>query len=169
MILPKSYYNKPAYELAPKLLGKYLVRELSCGTIHKYQITETEAYYGEADTACHARAGKTNRTKPMYEAGGITYIYLCYGIHYLLNIVSGPIDHPEAVLIRGIKGYDGPGKLTKALSIDQSLNSHDLTKPIQLWIEDHHETVEYQTTPRIGINYATEPYLSIKWRFVIKD
>jgi len=169
MILPKSFYEIPAYELAPKLLGKYLVRQLDDGNILKYRITETEAYYSESDTACHAKAGITKRTKPMYEAGGITYIYLCYGIHYLLNIVSGPADHPEAVLIRGIENYDGPGKLTKALTIDKSLNYHDITKKEQLWIEDNFESVEYTTSPRIGIDYAAEPCLSKHWRFIIKE
>ena len=168
MILPKSFYEVPAYELAPKLLGKYLVRELDDGTILKYIITDTEAYFGESDTACHARVGKTKRTKIMYESGGVVYVYLIYGMHNILNIISGKQDHPERVMIRGIEGIDGPGRTTKTLQINISLNGHDLTKKEKLWLEDNKKTYEYTTGPRININYATEPYLSMKWRFMIK-
>ena len=169
MILPKSFYQIPAHELAPKLLGKYLVRELDDGTILRYKITDTEAYYGEKDTACHAKVGKTNRTRIMYEAGGVVYVYLIYGMHNILNIISGPIDHPEGVMIRGIEGIDGPGRTTKALDIDKSLYGHDLTKKERLWIEDNEEKIEYTTAPRVNIDYATEPWLSIKWRFIMKE
>jgi DNA-3-methyladenine glycosylase len=96
--LDKNFYLKSALEVAPLLIGKLLVRRLSNGQIVKYRITETEAYYGEEDSACHARVGKTKRTWILYEEGGLAYIYLCYGIHYLLNVVTGNKDHPEAVL-----------------------------------------------------------------------
>lgn len=167
--LTKKEYLMPSIELAPYLLGKYLVRRFPDGTVRKYKITETEAYFGEEDTACHARVGKTERTKTLYEEGGIAYVYLCYGIHYMLNFVTGPKDHPEAVLIRGIEGYNGPGKLTKALKIDKTFNNLDLINSNILWIEDSEERCHYEKTPRIGIDYATEEYRNILWRFVIKD
>ena len=102
--------------MAPALLGKLLCRRVD-DKIIKYRITETECYFGEDDTACHAHKGKTERTKIMYHEGGVAYVYLCYGLHSMLNVVSGIEDFPEAVLIRGVEGYNGPGKLTKALEI----------------------------------------------------
>ena len=163
--LEKKFYIDSAIKLAPKLLGKLLCRKIG-NEIIKLRITETEAYYGEDDTACHAHKGKTNRTKIMYEEGGVTYIYLCYGVHYLLNIVTGNENFPEAVLIRCIKGFNGPGKLTKALQIKGNLNCEDLTISDNIWLEEDDFIAEYITTPRIGINYATEKYKNIEWRFV---
>jgi DNA-3-methyladenine glycosylase len=163
--IKKDFYIDSSVELAPKLLGKFLCRKIGDQTI-KLRIMETEAYYGEDDTACHAHKGKTKRTKVMYEEGGTTYIYLCYGVHYLLNIVTGEKDFPEAVLIRGVEGFNGPGKLTKTLQITNKLNFEDLTTSNNIWLEDDGFIAEYVTTPRIGINYATEKYRNIEWRFV---
>jgi len=166
--LNKDFYSNNALEIAPLLLGKLLVRKLSNDKIVKYRITETEAYYGEEDSACHARVGKTKRTWILYEEGGFSYVYLCYGIHYLLNVVTGIKGHPEAVLIRGIEGYNGPAKLTKALGIDNKLNGIDLTNSEELWIEDDGYEPLYIKDKRVGIDYASEPYKSIEWRFIVK-
>ncbi|MGE5456671.1 MAG: DNA-3-methyladenine glycosylase [Ignavibacteriales bacterium] len=166
--LDKSFYLNSALEVAPLLIGKLLVRKLPNGQIVKFRITETEIYYGEEDSACHARVGKTKRTWILYEEGGFSYVYLCYGIHYLLNVVTGNKDHPEAVLIRGIEGYNGPAKLTKKLEIDYKLNGIDLTKSKELWIEDDGYQASYVRDKRVGIEYASEPYRSIKWRFIMK-
>ena len=117
-----DFYSKNALEAAPLLLGKILAKRQDSGGILRLRITETEAYCGEEDTACHAKAGKTARTAVMYEKGGLAYIYLCYGIHHLLNVVTGSEGEPQAILIRGVEGFDGPAKLTKALGIDKSLN-----------------------------------------------
>jgi len=163
--LEKDFYTIPATLLAPKLLGKLLCRKINNKVI-KLRITETEAYYGEDDTACHAHKGKTNRTKVMYEDGGVAYIYLCYGVHHLLNIVSGKKDFPEAVLIRGIEGFNGPGKLTKKLEITKKFNYENLTISKSIWLEDDNFVAKYITTERIGIDYATEEYRKVKWRFV---
>jgi len=164
--LDKTFYQQDVLVVAPALIGKLLVRKLPTGEIMRYRIIETEAYRGEEDTACHARAGKTKRTAPMYEAGGITYVYLCYGIHHLLNVVTGQKEEPQAVLIRGIEGFPGPGKLTKKLEINRDFNWLDLTASEEIWVEDDGEKSNYFTTKRIGIDYATEPYRSIDWRFV---
>ena len=166
--LKQSFYHDSAVNLAPRLLGKLLCRNID-GTILKYRITETECYYGEEDTACHAHKGKTPRTAIMYEQGGFAYIYLCYGIHSLLNIVTGEKGHPQAVLIRGVEGFDGPGKLTKQLKIDRTLNCENLITSKNLWLEDDGTDLSYQTSPRIGINYATEEYKNIHWRFIAVD
>lgn len=165
MRLTPSLYKLSAVELAPRLLGLKLCRRLN-DKIIKLRITETEAYFGADDTACHAHRGKTERTKTLYEAGGVAYVYLCYGIHNLLNIVSGEKDFPQAVLIRGVEGFAGPGKLTKALKIDRTLNGENLMTSEQLWLEDDGVHFEYKTAKRVGIDYATPEYRDKLWRFV---
>ncbi len=167
MRLDLNFYKESADAVAPKLIGKLLVRKIG-NTIIKARITETEAYLGSEDTASHARFGKTKRTKPIFEQGGITYIYLCYGVHYLLNVVTSEKNNPQAVLIRGIENYNGPGKLTKALKIDLKLNEINLITSNELWIEDDGKKFDFTTSKRIGIDYATEYYKNIKWRFKIK-
>ena len=166
--LKLNFYKQDALVVAPSLLGKILVRKLKDGSILRYRITGTEAYRGEEDTACHARVGKTKRTCTLYEEGGTAYIYLCYGIHYLFNIATGNKDEPQAVLIRGIEGYNGPGKVTKVMQIDNTLNGVNLVNSDEIWVEDDGYKPAYKTTKRIGIDYATEPYKSIEWQFIIK-
>ena len=156
--------------MAPSLIGKLLCRKIVVNgqeSVIKLRITETECYFGEDDTACHAHKGKTERTKIMYHSGGVAYVYLCYGIHSLLNIVSGPEDFPEAVLIRGVEGYNGPGKLTKALAIDRSLNGEELMTSERMWLEDDGFSASYTIGKRIGIDYATEEYRDILWRYTM--
>ncbi len=168
MKLSFDTYSLNAIELAQKLLGMSICRNID-GKIVKLKIIETEAYYGENDTACHAHKGKTKRTEIMYERGGFAYVYLCYGIHNMLNIVSGQQGHPEAVLIRGIENFDGPGKLTKALLIDRSLNGENLVTSNKLWIENTLDDIKptYIKLKRVGIDYATEEYRNKVWRFKI--
>lgn len=156
-----------AVALAPRLLGKFLCRRLEDGTVLRRRITETEAYFGEEDTACHAHRGRTPRTDVLYEPGGCAYVYLCYGIHDLLNVVTGPKDHPEAVLIRGVEGADGPGKLTKLLRITRAFNRMNLATSASLWLEDDGFAPKYRRTPRIGIAYASVRDQRRKWRFVV--
>lgn len=168
MKLKSDFYIQSAMELAPQLIGKLLCRVIDGKTI-KLRITQTECYCGEEDTACHAHKGKTQRTSVMYHQGGCTYIYLCYGIHYLLNVVAAEKESPQAVLIRGVQGYEGPGKLTKALQINSELNACDLTTSDQLWIEDDHFNCKIQTATRIGIAYATQQYKEKLWRFILQN
>ena len=165
MRVSPKLYELNAVELAPKLLGIKLCRQIN-DEIIRLRITETEAYFGENDTACHAHKGKTERTKILYEQGGVAYVYLCYGIHNLLNVVTGEKDFPQAVLIRGVEGFDGPGKLTKALKIDRSLNGENLITSKSLWLEDDGCKFDFKTTKRIGIDYATPEYRDKLWRFV---
>jgi DNA-3-methyladenine glycosylase len=166
--LRKDFFKQNALELAPSLIGKLLCRKTG-EDIVKLRITETESYYGIEDTACHASKGRTARTEPMFSEGGITYIYLCYGMYNMLNIVSGKEDNPEAVLIRGIQGFNGPGKLTKALSISRDLNKIDLSLSDELWIEDDGIILDYKRTPRIGISYASKEYRDKEWRFIANN
>ena len=130
----KELFLKPAWEVAPLILGAYICRRTSSGVI-RLEISETECYFGEEDTACHACRGRTKRTQTLYHEGGEAYVYLCYGIHSLLNVVTGASGHPEGVLIRSAGGYDGPGKLTKALSVTCELNGEDLCVSDRLWVE----------------------------------
>lgn len=160
-------FSDDAVALAPRLLGKFLCRRLTDGTVLRRRITETEAYFGEEDTACHAHRGRTPRTDVLYEAGGCAYVYLCYGMHELLNVVTGPKDHPEAVLIRGVEGADGPGKLTRLLHITRAFNRARFATSPDLWLEDDGFAPKHRRTPRIGIAYASIRDQCRKWRFVV--
>lgn len=164
-ILPPSFFSRSATELSPALLGKILCRSTEKGVL-RLRITETECYFGEEDTACHAHRGRTPRTEAMYEKGGRAYVYLCYGIHSLLNLTTGPDGHPEAVLIRGVEGVVGPGRVTKHMQIDRSLNKILLTPENGLWVEDDGTLLDFITTPRIGIDYASEEDRVKPWRFL---
>ena len=168
MILQKEYFSAPATELAPKLLGKYLCRKIE-DKIVKYRISETECYFGEEDSACHAHKGRTARTDIMYKQGGNAYVYLCYGIHNLLNITTGEEGHPEAVLIRGIENISGPGRVTKALSITRELNTKPLSIESGLWIEDDGAEVIYRTDKRVGIDYADPDDRDRPWRYILTE
>lgn len=168
-IAPEFLQQQRAVFLARWLLGKSLVRRFPDGRVERRIITEVEAYNGEADQACHARAGRTKRTEPLYQAGGIWYVYLCYGIHEMLNLVVGPPDWPAALLIRGVEGAIGPGRVTKALAIDRKLNGKSaLDASTGLWLEDHGVHVPrkiVRATPRIGVDYAGPIWSRKHWRF----
>lgn len=168
MKLTSQFFKRDGLLVAKELLGKLLCVETDEGLL-KYRITETELYSGEGDTACHAHKGKTPRTEVLYKEGGTIYVYLCYGIHNLMNIVTGEKDHPEAILLRGIEGYNGPGKLTKALGITRDLNDKHLDDINHLWIEDDGFIADFSATPRIGINYASLEDQKRPWRFILKS
>lgn len=155
--------------LARWLLGKHLVRRGRGGRSDAWLITEVEAYDGESDLACHARVGRTARTEVMYQPGGVWYVYLCYGTHEMLNLVVGPRDWPAAVLIRGVDGISGPGRLTKALRIGRKLNGVRADRASGLWLEDRGVRVaraQIVATPRIGVDYAGPVWAKKPWRFM---
>lgn len=188
--LPVSFYqNEDVVAVAKQLLGKKLFTHID-GKLTGGIITETEAYDGVVDKACHAYGRRnTNRTATMYLAGGVTYVYLCYGIHHLLNVVSGTAGNPQAVLIRAIEPTEGielmlerrkmeklapritagPGALSQALGINKELNAKVLSSD-EIWIEDSgkqysHEEIVAST--RIGVAYAQEHALW-PFRFYLK-
>ena len=167
-VLTAAYFSAPATILAPDLLGKLICCRQEDGSIRRARITETECYYGEEDTACHASKGRTPRTDTLYMAGGVAYVYLCYGIHELFNVVTGPADHPEAVLIRGVEDAPGPGRATKFLDITRAHNRIPLTPENGLWLEDDGAPPEYTAAPRVGIGYASEEDQARLWRYIIK-
>ncbi|MBP8960069.1 MAG: DNA-3-methyladenine glycosylase [Bacteroidales bacterium] len=168
MRLKFEFYTRDVLDVAPDLLGKILAVRKSDNSIVRYMITETEAYRGEEDKACHASKGLTSRNKVMYGKGGLVYVYFVYGMYWMLNVVTGAENEPQAALIRGVEGFNGPGKLTKALGIDGSYYGEDLAASEKIWIEDNRFNVSYFATNRVGIDYAGEPWVSLPWRFVLK-
>lgn len=189
MILDRDFYAQPATGVARALLGAVLVRQID-GQRLSGVIVETEAYTGLHDLASHGRKKRTVRNLPMWEAPGFAYVYLIYGMYWLLNVVCEPVDHPAAVLIRAIEpreGQDaiaanrpgrpphewtnGPGRLSLALNVTGDHNRADVTTPdAGLWIEagDPVPDEQIHTGPRIGLGkYVGEPWLSMSWRWWI--
>jgi len=189
-ILPRQFYDRDTLTVARQLLGKRLVH-IEHGQRLSGIITETEAYCGEQDLGCHAKAGLTPRTAPMYGPPGFSYVYFTYGNHWMFCAVTRPKGEPEAVLVRGIlpvegievigdrRGKqprrhwtDGPGKLTQALGIDGQHNKLDLTSAqSEIFIEDGIEVPDewVSTGPRIGLFTVPEPWKSKPWRFLVVD
>lgn len=196
MIINKEFYNRNALDVAKDLLGKVLVREVD-GKVLKGRIVETEAYIGATDKACHAYNGlRTKRTEPLYEEGGVSYIYFIYGLYHCFNVVTNEKEVAEAVLVRAIeplnefdyiskirynKEYNeltktqiknltnGPSKLCLAYLIDRNINVLRLYEKGPIYIEDdNYDDFEIVDTKRIGIDYAEEAK-DFLWRFYIKD
>lgn len=163
MKLKHAFYHRPCLAVARDLVGKVLVHNTPAGQL-RLRIAETEAYCGEEDTACHAHKGRTKRTEVLYAEAGTIYIYLCYGMHWLLNIVTGEEEQPQAVLIRACVDAMGPGKLTKLLGITGELNRQSITGD-DLWIEDDGYSCEIELDKRVGIGYASVEDQDRLWRF----
>ena len=161
--LSYDFYHRDCPEVARDLVGKVLIHRGNA-----LRISETECYCGEDDTACHASKGRTRRTEVMYASAGTVYVYLCYGMHWMLNIVTGEKDHPEAVLIRACLEAPGPGKLTKALGITGNDNRSSVVTSRELWIADDGFACEVETDRRVGIGYASQEDQERLWRFLIK-
>jgi DNA-3-methyladenine glycosylase len=153
--------------LARWLLGKELVRTRG-GRERTLRITEVEAYDSERDLACHASRGRTPRTETLYLAGGVWYVYFVYGMHHMLNLVTGPEGRPAAVLIRGLDTLSGPGRLTRALGIDLSLNRSAARPESGLHLEDAGVDIPkrlIRASPRVGVDYAGPLWAGKLWRF----
>lgn len=165
--LTYDFYHRPCEVVARDLVGKVLVRRVD-GQELRLRITETECYCGEEDTACHASKGRTKRTEVMYASAGTIYVYLCYGVHWMLNLVTGQEGHPEAVLVRSCEGkYNGPGKLTKAMCITGQLNRGSIFGE-ELWVEDDGFRCGVEPDTRVGIGYASREDQERLWRFKLK-
>jgi len=185
--LPPDFYARSTLTVARELLGARLVRMLD-GVRLSGTITETEAYVGETDLACHARAGRTPRTQVMYGPPGRAYVYFTYGMHWMLNVVTEPENFPCAVLIRAVEVIegqelvaarrpgvakpqwtDGPAKLCVAFGITGDLNAVDLTRPVAgLWVEAGEPVPAENVTigPRVGLYSVPEPWKGMPWRFL---
>lgn len=186
-LLKQNFFHRPTTAVARELLGAKLVREFNGGVLSG-MITETEAYLGADDSACHASKGKTARNSVMFGPAGVAYVYFVYGLHFMLNIVTEPAGHPCAVLIRAIhpldgldqmqalrgkKGRDlsnGPAKLCQAMAIDKSLNGWDVTTGRLLWLESHRKVApeSIKSGNRIGIDYAARQDREALLRFWIQ-
>jgi DNA-3-methyladenine glycosylase len=187
--LPRAFFNRPTLQVARELLGVRLVRVEGDQRIAGV-ITETEAYRGEEDQACHAKAGLTPRTAVMYGAPGHAYVYFTYGMHWLLNCVTETEGFPAAVLIRAIRPTegldtiaqrrggqpaarwtDGPAKICQALAIDGDFHGADLcapNSPLFLEVGKPIPDEGVTTGPRVGLNQVPEPWKSIPWRFQVR-
>ena len=190
MKLPESYYHNPdVVALSRDLIGKYLFTCIN-GVVTGGYIVETEAYNGVIDRASHAYGNRfTPRTKTMYQAGGVAYVYLCYGIHEMFNIVTNVEDNPNAILVRAIEPTEGleamqlrrnmplikptitmgPGSVAKALGISRAVNAYSLQGDT-IWIEDRGLTFpdsDIAAVPRVGVDYAGEDAL-LPYRFYVK-
>ncbi|MDR2565351.1 MAG: DNA-3-methyladenine glycosylase [Bifidobacteriaceae bacterium] len=164
--LSTDFFTRDVLDVAPGLLGAKLCRRRPDGRVERRRITEVEAYRGEEDTACHARAGRTKRTAVMYGPGGHAYVYLCYGIHHLLNVVTGGVGEPQAALVRGLEGASGPGRATGAMGIDLTLNGLLLEPESGLWLEPGAPPPRFEALPRVGIGYASPADQARPWRFL---
>lgn len=191
-LLESFFLSEDVVQISKDLLGKYLVtnfdKQITVG-----KIVETEAYRAPDDKACHAHLNRfTNRTKVMFEVGGTAYVYLCYGIHHLFNVVTAPKGMAHAILIRGIEPVEnvelmlqrrnfttvksqltaGPGVMSKAMGITKAYTGHSLTAAdSEIWIEDRGTVLSEKdiiASPRVGVDYAEECALW-NWRFRVKD
>ncbi|MFH1408057.1 MAG: DNA-3-methyladenine glycosylase [Patescibacteria group bacterium] len=185
--LPVDFYKNPTLTVAKELLGKVLVVKKDDHTLSG-KIVETEAYIGSEDKACHASWRKRTSCENLWKAGGIVYVYLTYGMHFMLNVVTEMDNFPSAVLIRAVEpleGMDimvqnrhtenilnltsGPAKLTKAFGINRRFDGTSLLGG-NFYIEDRNLLVpKMERSRRVGVDYAEEPWKSIEWRFYQSD
>jgi len=169
-ILGKDFFKEKTLDIAQSLLGKYLVSSIG-GKVIAEKITEVEAYVGEHDLASHSSKGKTRRTEVMFGEAGILYIYLVYGMYWMLNVVTEKKGSATAVLIRSTEHFKGPGVLTRELKITGKLNNKTASRKNGLWFEDREEKIllkDIKRTPRIGVSYAGPIWSKKKYRFLIK-
>ncbi len=164
MRIDDSFYFRDAETVAREIVGKVLCLAKD-GGILRMRITEAECYMGTEDTACHASRGKTPRNSALWQEGGFTYVYLCYGMYNMFNIITGNEGEPQGVLIRGVEGYMGPGKFTKFAGIDRSFNLMDMKGSEVLWLEDDGYIPKLKLGKRVGIDYARQEDRDRLWRF----
>lgn len=171
--LPQSFCRRPVLEVARDLLGRVLCRRVAPGTVVRGTLVEVEAYDGPGDAACHGRFGRTDRTASMFLGGGVAYVFLVYGMHHCVNVVTGEPGYPAAVLLRAAEvdgppgSARGPGRLTRWFGIDRSLDGASLAGR-DLWLETGRPVADaaVRATPRIGVDYAGD-WARAPYRFVV--
>lgn len=167
--LGQEFFVRPTLEVCADLLGKLLCRRLPNNHVMVHHITEVEAYFGFEDKASHGFK-RTPRSQILYGPAGIWYVYLCYGIHEMLNIVTEKEEFPGAILIRGVSGISGPGRVTKAFQINRQLNGLASDPDTHLWISDSNlvfSRKDYSRTARIGVDYAGPIWSKKQFRFLL--
>ncbi len=167
-VLKQNFYQGSTLEVAENLLGRLLCRRLPSGKIIRARICETEAYDGFEDRASHAHRGPTTRNVVMFGPPARAYVYLCYGVHWMLNFTTREKGYPAAVLVRGVEGVNGPGRTTKHFQINGKSNRQILSRVNGIWVEcdgfqPHSNAV--QRSARVGINYAGPEWAAKPWRF----
>jgi len=156
-VLAAAFFARAADRVARDLIGARLAVRRPDGVVERHLVFETEAYLGAHDLACHGARGRTARNAVMFGPAGRWYVYLCYGLHWMLNIVTGPEGVPAAVLLRGVGSHEGPGRLTRALGVDRTFDGRPATRSGGLWLEAAGSPVPrrlVRRTPRIGVGYA---------------
>ena len=167
--VPVDFFSKrDAVSAARGVLGMTLCRSMPDGAVVRRRITETEAYTGEGDSAAHARFGRTKRNAVLYECGGKAYVFRCH-MFWLLNLVAGAEGDPQCVLIRGVEGADGPGRVSRLMDIRGDMYGNPLDEAHGLWLEHSPCDFEVESRPRIGIGYASERDREALLNFRIKD
>ena len=170
--LSPKFFNRDSHSVAIDLIGQKLCRDYR-GKVLKLTINEVEVYDGPDDQASHAHgmSGTSGRSQIMFGPAGIWYVYLCYGIHWMLNVVTREEGYPAALLIRGCSEVSGPGRLTKHLNITSKLNGLPVDPASKLWIERPEKNTfrkaEIIKTPRIGVNYAGPHWAGLPYRYVV--
>jgi DNA-3-methyladenine glycosylase len=152
----RDFFDRPADRVARELLGCRLAVRAGDGRVSRHIVCETEAYLGAHDLACHGSRGMTARNAVMFGPAGVWYVYLCYGMHWMLNVVTGREGVPAAVLIRGVGDHIGPGRLTRSLGLDKRFDGRPTVRPTGLWFEPGRPVPPrlVARTPRIGVGYA---------------
>lgn len=163
-----AQWNRPALEAARALLGAHLCRTLADGRVLRWAVTEVEAYIGPEDLACHAAKGRTGRTEVMFGEPGRWYLYLCYGVHWLANLVTGPVGFPAAVLLRGAGPVEGPGRLTRQLEVNREQNGQQADPSSGFWLEAGPAVPEQEVWrgPRVGVDYAGPDWSRRPYRLI---
>lgn len=169
MKIGEEFFQRDVLLVAPELLGQVMVRKFDNGEEKRFRITETEAYRGEEDLACHASRGRTKRTEALYHAGGEIYTYLIYGMYWLLNFVAGGSEVPMGVLVRGVEDENGnritgSGRIGQLLKIDKSFYGEKLSTSQRIWIEAGRTTSSIERLTRVGIDYSGD-WANKLWRY----
>ncbi len=165
--LNEIFFQRDVLEVAPDLIGKKIIRIIN-NQRYDSIITEVEAYRGEEDLACHASRGRTKRNEILYHEAGRIYVYLIYGLYWMLNIVTGKAGEPQAVLIRNLEQVNGPGRVGRSLQIDKTFYGESIFHSPRIWFENGITFPKISSAERIGIDYAGEYWKNKKWRFFVE-
>ena len=169
-ILASAFFDRPAETVARDLIGSRLHWRVDDQS-QSLMITETEAYIGPHDLASHAARGRTKRNEPLFGPPGTFYVYLVYGLHWMLNVVTGAVDYPAGVLLRSLEGIEGPGLITRTLGITGQLNGKAASEQTGVWFSEGVRPTRQRVirSARIGVDYAGPVWSAKPYRFVLTE